>query len=139
MRKLGLGLLSFVVIATLAGCGGSGNSSTSLFAGTFSGPWSQANDIPSSPPVADGTIDVTVSSGGHLTGTYTENTPTARTGPLTGTVQSNGDIAFDVAFPAGTSHFTGTVALTNDHLTGTFGEVGTGTSGFAPTMDLTRQ
>lgn len=78
MKIAVLALLSFMLIS----CGGSGLSLASPFSGHFIGTWNEDG-----PDV--GTADVTISTSGHVSGTYADTTAN-QSGTISGSIQITG-------------------------------------------------
>jgi hypothetical protein len=93
------------------GCAGSGVSvpgSTTSFAGTYGGSWSEATQ--GNRDAENGTWTTTITTAGAITGTATSSAYPGVAGTITGTVDNSGNVSI-------TSTFTGQTATT---ITGTF-------------------
>src|SRR3954451_685684 len=79
----------------------------SRFAGSYTGPWTgQVSNT-----VHNGTLTLTVSTDGKLTGTEKDDN-TGNTAEVTGTVNEDGDISYTLKYPSGTYKVEGTIART---------------------------
>jgi len=93
----------------LAGCGGGGEvtAQANPFSGNYRGNWDLYEEFGGPDPLALGNAVVSVSDKGIVTGIFSEQTPTARSGSIHGSLQADGTLAFDVAYPAGAVSYTG--------------------------------
>jgi hypothetical protein len=103
MKAVALILTLIALTFSLVSCGGNGSSAPSPFQGTFAGNWT--SDGPDS-----GTAQVTVTPGGHTTGTE-DNTTESVTGSVDGHLHNNGTFSGTVT-PQGGSAVTATGTFT---------------------------
>lgn len=123
-------ILLLGILVAAAGCGGSGVSTPSPFAGTWNGSWT-ANDV--------GTGSITVATNGAVTGTLHDTTANAD-GTVTGSISNAGTISGVVHYSGvPNTTLTGTMAIAgNGHLTGNLTQ-SDGVNSIGVSFDLIKQ
>ncbi len=103
MKRLFGGALALGVMAALAGCGGGSGSSTSLYAGNYTGAYAGTTSTGSA---VSGRFTVTADANGNLTGNLISATNNL---PVTGTIDKFGNLRFTTANGANVVAVAGTL------------------------------